>query len=110
MLTRKLLLKNCKYSVSHANTCANVHSYVKCLFNVANTLVQSNSCVPNVNSCNTGHNELSPLLVRKTGVELDHHNVLPDLGYWDQPSKHCKRLKTFSKLVNVLNTKYKPKY
>ena len=77
-------LKNCKYFVSYDNTCANVDSYVKCLFNVANTSVQSNSSVPNVNSCNMGHNERFPMFVRETGVEEDHYIVLPDLGHWGQ--------------------------
>ena len=46
--------------------------------------MQSNSSVPNVNSCNTGHNERFPMFVRETGVEQDHYIVHPDLEHWGQ--------------------------
>ena len=73
--------KNCKYSVSYNNTCANLKSYVKCLLNVANTREKSNNITPNVNNGDIWYYNLSPMLVQETGARGDHCNVPHDPGY-----------------------------
>ena len=73
-------LKNCKYSVSYNNTCTDLNSYVKGLFNVTNTVQHSNSIASNVDYDNMGYCHLPPMLVQETGARGDHYNVPHDPG------------------------------